>query len=104
MFRVNTLQKIFSLSFTIESFSSDIVSQEKLVPKELINKYQLDKSQIAFTLCTKLSKDNYEIHSDTTVISTTISELPPKQAAAAATTTTSATTSKNKSGRIINIE
>lgn len=84
------------------SLSSDLFSDEKLSPKELINKYQLDKSHIAFTLCTKLSKDRYQIHPETTVISSVIAETPAKPT----TTTTTAAVAKaeNTSSRIINLD
>ena len=73
-----------NIIFVIVSRSSDLFSDEKLSPKELINKYQLDKSHIAFTLCTKLSKDQYRIHPETTTVSSVITELPPKQTATTA--------------------
>jgi hypothetical protein len=52
----------------------DIIHEEKLSPKDLITKYQLDKSHIAFTLCTKLPDGFYKSHPDTTVISSVITE------------------------------
>ncbi len=54
----------------------DIIHEERLTPKALINKYQLDKSHIAFTLCTKLSDDSYELYPETTIISSVITEIP----------------------------
>jgi len=56
----------------------NIINEEKLSPKDLINQYQLDKSHIAFTLCTKLSNGTYDIHPETTIISSIITELPVK--------------------------
>ncbi|CAF1178804.1 unnamed protein product [Rotaria sordida] len=52
----------------------NIIHEEKLTPKELINKYQLDKSQLAFTLCTKLPNGLFKSHPETTIISSVISE------------------------------
>ncbi|CAF3745604.1 unnamed protein product [Rotaria sordida] len=52
----------------------NIIHEEKLTPKELINKYQLDKSQLAFTLCTKLPNGLFKPHPETTIISSMISE------------------------------
>jgi hypothetical protein len=54
----------------------DFIHEEKLSPKDLINRYQLDKSQIAFTLCTKLPDGSYQPHPDTTVYSSVITEAP----------------------------
>jgi hypothetical protein len=59
-------------------------------PKELINKYQLDKSHIAFTLCTKLPNGTYEHHPETTVISSVITESSKKPS----------TVSNNESGKL----
>jgi len=56
----------------------NIITEEKLSPKDLISKYQLDKSCIAFTLCTKLSDGTHLIHHETTVISSVITESPTK--------------------------
>ncbi|CAF4388165.1 unnamed protein product, partial [Adineta steineri] len=53
-----------------------IIHEEILRPKELITKYQLDKSQIAFTLCKKLSDDFYKPYPDSTIISSIITEVP----------------------------
>jgi hypothetical protein len=53
----------------------DIIHEEILSPKELINKYQLDKSHIAFTLCTKLPDGPYKPYPETTIISSVISEV-----------------------------
>jgi hypothetical protein len=69
----------------------DIINKEKLSPKEFIKEYQLEKSHIAFTLCTKVSKDAYEIHPETTIVSSVITELPP-------------TVSKAKPGMILAID
>ncbi|CAF3801644.1 unnamed protein product [Rotaria magnacalcarata] len=60
----------------------NIINEEKLAPKDLINTYQLDKSHIAFTLCTKLPNGSYNVHSETTVISSIITESSSKQSAA----------------------
>ena len=73
---------IFQFDFDSRNFFLDIIMEEKLRPKELITTYQLDKAHIAFTLCTKLSKDTYKVHSETTAISSVITEAPPKQSAA----------------------
>ncbi len=73
----------------------DIISEGKLSPKELITKYQLEKSHIAFTLCTKVSKDTYKLHPETTIISSVITELPPKQSVAS---------KKTKPGKILTID
>lgn len=59
----------------------NIINEEKLASKDLINTYQLDKSHIAFTLCTKLPNGSYDIHSETTVISSIITESSSKQSA-----------------------
>jgi hypothetical protein len=68
----------------------DLIPERKMSPKELINKYQLDKSQIAFTLCTKLSDGTYKHHPETTVISSVITESSKKTSAV----------SNNKSGKL----
>ncbi len=75
-------------------FILDIINDEKLSPKDLINQYQLDKSRIAFTLCTKLPNGEYDVHPETTIISSIITELSTKQS----------TISNNKSGNILNID
>jgi len=51
---------------------------EKMSPKDLINKYQLDKSHLAFTLCTKRLNGSFEVHPETTTISSVMVELPVK--------------------------
>ena len=56
----------------------DIGIKETLSPKDLISRYRLDKSHIAFTLCTKSLDNSYEIHPETTVISTMITESSSK--------------------------
>jgi hypothetical protein len=53
----------------------DIVHDERLTPKELITRYQLDQSHIAFTLCTKLPDGFYEVHPETTIMSSVITEV-----------------------------
>lgn len=53
----------------------DLINDEQLTPKALIDRYKLEKSHIAFTLCSKLLDDSYEIHSDTTVLSSVITEF-----------------------------
>ncbi|CAF0855966.1 unnamed protein product [Adineta ricciae] len=63
----------------------NLISNEKLSAKELITKYQLDKSHIAFTLCTKLPNGLYDIHPETTVISSMITETAAKTPASAST-------------------
>ncbi len=45
-----------------------------MTSKDLINKYQLEKSHLAFTLCTKLPNGSYDIHPETTIISSVITE------------------------------
>jgi hypothetical protein len=67
------LKEIISFIFLL---NLDIIHEERLSPKDLINKYQLDKSHIAFTLCTKLSDDSYKLHPETTIISSIITEVP----------------------------
>lgn len=57
-------------------------NETKLSPKDLIDRYQLDKSHIAFTLCTKLPNGTYDIHPETTIISTVLSELSSKPSTA----------------------
>jgi len=69
---------------------------EKLSPKELINKYQLDKSHIAFTLCTKMSDGTYDIHRETTIISSVITESPIKPSAISNNKPESSTTNTGK--------
>ncbi|CAF3021821.1 unnamed protein product [Rotaria socialis] len=76
----------------------NIINEEKLAPKDLINTYQLDKSHIAFTLCTKLSNGSYNIHSETTVISSIITESPSKQLASS---TNKTKTNRNPIKKII---
>jgi len=64
----------------LKSFSDNIgniqniINEEKIASKDLINQYQLDKSHIAFTLCTKLPNGSYDIHPETTIISSVITE------------------------------
>jgi hypothetical protein len=50
----------------------------KTGPKDLINKYQLDKSHLAFTLCTKRPDGSFEIHPETTITSSVMTEVPAK--------------------------
>ncbi|CAF1612074.1 unnamed protein product [Adineta ricciae] len=64
---------------------ASLINNEKLSAKELITKYQLDKSHIAFTLCTKLPDGSYDIHPETTVISSMITETTAKTPASAST-------------------
>jgi hypothetical protein len=64
--------KIFSDSTTQ---IQNIVHDERLTPKELITRYQLDQSHIAFTLCTKLPDGFYEVHPETTIMSSVITEV-----------------------------
>ncbi|CAM2720274.1 unnamed protein product [Rotaria socialis] len=54
----------------------NINHEEQLTPKDLINRYQLEKSHLAFTLCAKLSNGFYQMHPETTVISSIITEIP----------------------------
>ena len=61
----------------------DLINNEKLSAKELITKYQLDKSHIAFTLCTKLPNGLYDVHPETTIISSMITESTAKTPASA---------------------
>lgn len=48
--------------------------EENLLPKDLITKYQLDQSQIAFTLGTRHPDGSTQIFSNTTVLSSIITE------------------------------
>jgi len=68
--------------FSDTANNSNKMSVEKMGPKDLINKYQLDKSQLAFTLCTKRSDGSYEIHRTTTTISSVMTEIPAKPSSA----------------------
>ena len=52
----------------------DAIREENLLPRDLIAKYQLDQSQIAFTLCTKLPNGSMYIYPKTTVLSSIITE------------------------------
>ena len=52
----------------------DVNRGPNLLPKDLISKYQLDQSQIAFTLCTQFPNRPMRIHPETTVYSTIITE------------------------------
>jgi hypothetical protein len=74
----------------------NIISEEKLASKDLINKYQLDKSHIAFTLCTKLSNGTYDIHPETTIISLVVTEVPTKQTTASNNKSESVSTNSGK--------
>jgi hypothetical protein len=65
----------------IFSYLLDLINEEKLASKDLINKYQLDKSHIAFTLCTKLPNGAYDVHAETTIISSVITESSKQSAA-----------------------
>jgi len=69
----------------------NLINNEQLTPKELINRYRLEKSHIAFTLCSKMLSGLYEIHSDTTVLSSVITEFN-----ASATTKTNSPTGDRK--------
>jgi hypothetical protein len=70
---LNNVQPLKLFSDTATS-TQNIIHEEKLAPKDLITRYQLDKSQIAFTICTKLPDGSYKSHPDTTVISSVITE------------------------------
>jgi hypothetical protein len=74
----------------------NLIPERKMSPKELINKYQLDKSQIAFTLCTKLSDGTYKHHPETTVISSVITESSKKPSAVSNNKSESSTTNTGK--------
>jgi hypothetical protein len=74
----------------------NLIPERKMSPKELINKYQLDKSQIAFTLCTKLSDGTYKHHPETTVISSVITESSKKTSAVSNNKSESSTTNTGK--------
>jgi len=89
--QLNHAQPLQPFSDTIGHIQN-IIHEEKLTPKELINRYQLDKSHIAFTLCTKLPNGSYDIHPETTAISSVITE---------ATTKSSATSATDKSGTVV---
>jgi hypothetical protein len=78
--QLNDAQPLKSFSDTMGHIQN-LINTEKLSPKDLINKYQLDKSHIAFTLCTKLSNGTYDIHPETTIISSVITESPTKHPA-----------------------
>lgn len=80
--QLNTAQPLIQFSST-NTAVQNIIPQGKLAPKDLISKYQLDKSHIAFTLCSKLSDGSYEIHSETTTISSVIAEMPNKPSSSA---------------------
>ncbi|CAM4787108.1 unnamed protein product [Rotaria magnacalcarata] len=54
----------------------NINHEKQLTPKDLINRYQLEKSHLAFTLCAKLSSGFYQARPETTVISSVITEIP----------------------------
>lgn len=71
--QLNDAQPLIPFSDTNLNIQN-IINEKKLSPKELINTYQLDKSHIAFTLCTKLPNGSYDIHSETTIISSVITE------------------------------
>ncbi|CAF0973617.1 unnamed protein product [Adineta steineri] len=73
----------------------NIIDEERLASKELITKYQLDKSHIAFTLCTKLPNGTYDVHPETTIISSVITETSTKPSATT-TTTNNKSTAKSK--------
>jgi hypothetical protein len=51
-----------------------VPEHEDLTPKELVERYKLNQSHLAFTICKKLSEDSFELHHDTTVLSTVITE------------------------------
>ncbi|CAF1022742.1 unnamed protein product [Adineta steineri] len=72
---LNYVQPLKLFSDTTANIQN-IIHEEILRPKELITKYQLDKSQIAFTLCKKLSDDSYTPYPDSTIISSIITEVP----------------------------
>lgn len=74
----------------------NIIPQAKLPPKDLIAKYQLDKSHIAFTLCSKSSDGTYEIHPETTTISSVIAEVPNKSTSNPNNKTSEKTTSSTE--------
>ncbi|CAF2464855.1 unnamed protein product [Rotaria sp. Silwood2] len=78
--QLNYVQPLIRFSETI-THVQNIIHEEKLTPKDLINKYQLEKSHLAFTLCTKQPNGLYKPHSETTIISSVISETSiPKKA------------------------
>jgi hypothetical protein len=76
---VYKVRKYFPLFFKLSFlYILDIINDQKLSPKDLINEYQLDKSCIAFTLCTKLPDGSFDVHPETTIISSVITESSTK--------------------------
>ncbi|CAF0936314.1 unnamed protein product [Adineta ricciae] len=72
--QLNYCQPLQCFSAT-DNTKQNPIHEDILSPKDLINRYQLDKSHIAFTLCTQKSDGTYEPHPQTTIISTIISEV-----------------------------
>ncbi|CAF1281457.1 unnamed protein product [Adineta ricciae] len=72
--QLNYCQPLKCFSVT-DNTKQNPIHEGILSPKDLINRYQLDKSHIAFTLCTQKSDGTYEPHPQTTVVSTIISEV-----------------------------
>jgi hypothetical protein len=66
------------IPFSDISTNSLTIKSKALTPKQLLSKYQLEKSQLAFTLCTKLRDGTFKIHPETTVISSVMTELGTK--------------------------
>ncbi|CAF1183596.1 unnamed protein product [Rotaria sordida] len=68
------LQDVFGISN-----KNNFKQMPQLHPKQLIQKYQLDKSQLAFTYCALSSNGkNFIPEWDTTVYSTVLTEVPPE--------------------------
>jgi len=60
---------------TMSSSSTDLVNEKKLAPKDFITKYQLTKSQLAFTICQMEEDRSYKPHPESTCISSIITEI-----------------------------
>ena len=60
---------------TMSSSSTDLVNEKKLAPKDFITKYQLTKSQLAFTICQMEEDRSYKAHPESTCISSIITEI-----------------------------
>jgi len=94
--QLNNAQPLTRFSDT-NTTVQNIILPGKIAPKDLITRYQLDKSHIAFTLCTKLPDGSYEIHPETTTISSVITESQNKP-------TTNANTNQSKEIVVNNVQ
>ncbi|CAF0969857.1 unnamed protein product [Adineta ricciae] len=53
---------------------SSVVNHQQMSPRQLVREFHLNKSQLAFTLCTRANDESFVVQWDTTVFSTVMTE------------------------------